>query len=164
MTLTTHAITGAAIASFFPEHPMLAFSLGFGSHFLLDAIPHADYKILSSSINPKVGSKINLDKLFFLDILRIGSDGILGIFLSLILYSYPETIWVIILGATGAMLPDPLQFVYTRFRHEPLVSLQRFHQYIHTNIRFRRHYIFGWISQIVFVVAVISLSLYFHSF
>jgi hypothetical protein len=39
MILSTHAIVGAAIASFLPSHPTTAFVLGFGSHFVLDAIP-----------------------------------------------------------------------------------------------------------------------------
>jgi hypothetical protein len=42
MILSTHAIVGAAIASFLPSHPTIAFVLGFGSHFVLDAIPHWD--------------------------------------------------------------------------------------------------------------------------
>ncbi|MDD5152501.1 MAG: hypothetical protein PHS95_00665 [Candidatus Pacebacteria bacterium] len=164
MTLTTHAITGAAIASFFPGHPVLAFSLGFGSHFLLDTIPHADYKILSDSINPDIGDKTKFDKLFFLDILRIGTDCFLGIILSLILYSSPILFWAVLWGAIGGIVPDFLQFVYTKFRHEPLLSLQRFHQYIHTDIRFKNNLVFGWTTQIVFVLVVISLSFYLHSF
>jgi hypothetical protein len=43
MILTTHAVVGAALASFVPEHPAVAFVVGFGSHFILDAIPHVDY-------------------------------------------------------------------------------------------------------------------------
>jgi hypothetical protein len=39
MILSTHAIVGAAIASFLPSHPTAAFVLGFASHFVLDAIP-----------------------------------------------------------------------------------------------------------------------------
>lgn len=35
MTLTTHAITGAAIATMVPNYPALGFILGFGSHYIL---------------------------------------------------------------------------------------------------------------------------------
>ena len=45
MILTTHAIVGAALASFLPSHPIAAFVAGFASHFALDAIPHVDYPI-----------------------------------------------------------------------------------------------------------------------
>jgi hypothetical protein len=39
MILTTHAVVGAALASFVPSHPVTAFAMGFASHFVLDAIP-----------------------------------------------------------------------------------------------------------------------------
>ena len=55
MILTTHAVVGAALASFVPSHPAAAFVLGFGSHFNLDAIPHVDYPIKSRSVNPRIG-------------------------------------------------------------------------------------------------------------
>jgi hypothetical protein len=51
MILTTHAVVGAALASFVPSHPATAFVLGFASHFVLDAIPHVDYPIKSRSVN-----------------------------------------------------------------------------------------------------------------
>jgi hypothetical protein len=34
MILTTHAVIGAALASFVPEHPAVAFVVGFGSHVI----------------------------------------------------------------------------------------------------------------------------------
>jgi len=46
MILTTHAIVGAALASFLSSHPAAAFVAGFASHFVLDAIPHVDYPII----------------------------------------------------------------------------------------------------------------------
>jgi hypothetical protein len=51
MTLTTHALLGAAAASLFPASPALAFAAGFASHFAADALPHWDYKILSKKEN-----------------------------------------------------------------------------------------------------------------
>jgi hypothetical protein len=56
MILTTHAVVGAALATFLPSHPVIAFAVGFASHFVLDAIPHVDYPIKSRSVNPKIGS------------------------------------------------------------------------------------------------------------
>jgi hypothetical protein len=35
MILTTHAITGAAVASVFPNNPALGFVAGFASHFFV---------------------------------------------------------------------------------------------------------------------------------
>lgn len=41
MTLTTHAAIGAALGSFLGD-PLLGFSFGLISHFLVDMIPHGD--------------------------------------------------------------------------------------------------------------------------
>ncbi|MFC1649445.1 hypothetical protein ACFL2C_01870 [Patescibacteria group bacterium] len=41
MLVTTHAITGAAISSIVPN-PIMSVPIAFGSHFVLDAIPHYD--------------------------------------------------------------------------------------------------------------------------
>jgi hypothetical protein len=38
MILSTHAVVGAALASFVPSHPFAAFMIGFASHFALDTI------------------------------------------------------------------------------------------------------------------------------
>ena len=38
MILSTHAVVGAALASFVPSHPFAAFVIGFASHFALDTI------------------------------------------------------------------------------------------------------------------------------
>jgi hypothetical protein len=79
MILTTHAVVGAAIASFVPSHPATAFALGFASHFILDAIPHVDYPIRSRSVNPKIGAPMAFDKALLQDVVTIGSDGLFGL-------------------------------------------------------------------------------------
>jgi hypothetical protein len=76
MILTTHAVVGAALASFVPSHPAVAFVLGFGSHFILDAIPHVDYPIGSRSVNPKFGAPMAFDRALLQDVVTIGSDGL----------------------------------------------------------------------------------------
>jgi hypothetical protein len=40
MTLTTHAIVGAVIVDLMHAFPLLGLALAFGSHFVLDALPH----------------------------------------------------------------------------------------------------------------------------
>ena len=79
MILSTHAIVGAAIASFLPSHPTAAFVLGFASHFVLDAIPHWDYPIRSAAVHPKIGGPMTFDRALLRDAVVIGSDGLLGI-------------------------------------------------------------------------------------
>ncbi len=44
MILSVHFITGAAITKLIPNK-LIAYPLAFLSHFLLDAIPHADYSL-----------------------------------------------------------------------------------------------------------------------
>jgi hypothetical protein len=158
MTLTTHAISGAAIASLLPTHPMLAIGAAFASHFLIDAIPHWDYPISSSSVSPQIGSKMKFDKALFFDMTRIGFDALLGLSLAWLLFAAPHFSWIIMLGALVAMIPDPLQFVYAHFKHEPLISLQRFHMWIHTKERLKGKPLLGVASQIAFNIVVILLA------
>lgn len=157
MTLTTHAVVGAAIVSIMPQHPIWGVCAAIGSHFVIDAIPHWDYPIASASINPNLGLAMKYDRAFYLDVVRIGADALLGVVLSLLLFSTPQTQLLVFIGAGAGILPDPLQFVYTRYKHEPLVSLQRFHQWIHTKNHMKKAKFFGIISQIIFIVAVIAV-------
>jgi hypothetical protein len=61
MILCSHALVGGAVASTIPSHPAAALLIGFASHFILDAIPHADYPIRSRSVNPEIGARMVLD-------------------------------------------------------------------------------------------------------
>jgi len=158
MTLTAHAIVGAGIAAVLPSHPILGVCAAFASHFLVDAIPHYDYQIHSASINPKVGGRITFNRALFLDLVSIGGDFVLGIALALFFFATPATCWLIAIGAFAGQLPDGLQFVYSRFKHEPLVSLQRFHQWIHTSHHLREHPMFGVTSQVFFLIAFVTLA------
>lgn len=158
MTLTTHAVVGAAVASLMPQHPVLGFCAGFASHFLVDAIPHWDYQIVSTSIDPSFGAAMKYDRSFFLDIFRIGTDALLGVLLSIYFFATSQTMVIILLGACAGILPDPLQFVYTRFRHEPLVSLQKFHEWIHTSNHMQNAIALGLVSQLLFLGIVIALA------
>jgi hypothetical protein len=133
MILCTHAVVGAALASFVPSHPAAAFAIGFASHFVLDAIPHWDYSIKSRSINPMIGAPIVFDSALLQDAVTIGFDGLVGIIVALLLFGSSASQWAILLGAIGAMLPDPLQFVHARLPREPLRTLQRFHRWAHSD-------------------------------
>ena len=174
MTLATHAVVGAATATLFPGHPVIAFTAGFMSHFLLDAIPHWDYKILSKYANPDIAMSVNAqgssssgrikpDRLFWLDLSRIGADAALGALLVLIVWQ-PHSLrqWLILgLGAFGAMLPDFLQFVYMRFPREPLIALQKFHIYLmHAKSDLNHRPFVGIASQVAVMAFVIILVRY----
>ncbi len=162
MILSTHAVVGAAIASFLPTHPTAAFVLGFASHFVLDAIPHWDYPIRSASVDPKIGAPVTFDRALLRDAVVIGGDGLFGILAALFLFASSDGLWSILLGAVGAMLPDPLHFIHAHFPHEPLRTLQRFHRWIHTDKRIKKDIILGVGSQIAFVAAIVGLTMAAH--
>lgn len=129
MILASHAVVGAGLASLFPQHKIIAFIAAFLSHFILDAIPHWDYQILSESANPNSGKTFMPSRLFYLDLIRIGTDAVIGLTLSILIFGLS---FQTLLGAGAAILPDFLQFVYARMPRTPLRHLQRFHQWIHS--------------------------------
>ena len=141
------------------SHPTTAFVLGFASHFVLDAIPHWDYAIRSAAVDPKIGAPMTFDRALLRDAVVIGSDGLVGILGALLLFASSEGLWSILLGAFGAMLPDPLHTIHAHFPHEPLRSLQRFHRWIHTDKRIKKDLILGVGSQIALVAVVVGLAM-----
>lgn len=131
MTLTSHAIAGAAVATIVPKNPVLGFVFGFLSHFLLDAFPHGHYPIPSHTRNPenRLQEDMVYGRQFMLDLIKIGADSLLGaVLVYLFFISGGQGIRLNILwGAFGGILPDALQFLYWKIRVEPLTSLQKFH-------------------------------------
>lgn len=76
MILTSHAIVGVAAASVFPSHPILAFSVAIASHYIVDAIPHWEYDLLSSKKdrdNP-LNNDITIGKDFISDLKKVLFD------------------------------------------------------------------------------------------
>jgi hypothetical protein len=161
MILSTHAVVGAAIASFLPEHPAAAFALAFASHYALDAIPHWDYPIASASMDPKICGPMRFDRAFLRDVVTIGADGLLGAVAAFTLFASPQTGWVVLLGAFGAMLPDALQFLHARFPHEPLKTLQRLHRWAHSKREIKARVV-AIASQVALAAGVTALSLAAH--
>jgi hypothetical protein len=160
MTLTTHAVVGAAIVSLMPAQPLLALSVAFASHFLLDALPHWDYPIRSSSVNPRIAAPMKYDRALFLDMLTIGGDAALGVVLGVVLFTRPTQVSVLLVffGAWAGILPDMLQFAYMRFPREPLTSVQRFHGWIHTSRGMSTRPILGIVSQFAFLAAFVGVA------
>jgi hypothetical protein len=158
VTLTAHGIVGGAIVSLMPAHPVLGLCLAFASHFLLDAIPHWDYPIRSDSVNPKIGAAMRYDRALLIDMMTIGFDGALGVALALSLFATRENIALVASGACVAIFPDALQFIYTRFPHEPLSSLQRFHGWAHSSTSLSKHPVIGIASQATFIVIIAILA------
>ncbi len=135
MTLTPHIVTGAVAARIFTSHPVAAFVLGCATHFMLDAIPHWDYKIDSLS-DENTGSdplnkKVRFNKILFFDVGKVLLDVALG-FTLLFWFIFPiSNLSILLAGAIGGVLPDFLQFVFGIWKNTPLRLHQKFHHFIH---------------------------------
>src|SRR5271154_893803 len=113
MILSTHAIVGGAIASLVPSHPLLAVVAGFASHFAIDAIPHWDYPLQSIALGKGADNRrLRLSRSMLTDLAVTAVDACVGLVLALWLFATPASVWVVALGASAAMLPDPLQFAH----------------------------------------------------
>ena len=165
MILVTHAVVGAGLAKVARINPVLAFIVGFASHFLLDTIPHWDYPLRSSTKfdvkNPLQGDFI-IGRDFFIDLIKIGIDFSAGLILSYVFFAkgtgihdflFSGIVW----GALGGMTPDFLQFVYTKYRHEPLVSLQKFHLFMHAEKRLNDRTVLGPLFQVGIIFITVLL-------
>jgi hypothetical protein len=120
--LTTHAIVGAVIVDLMHAYPLLGLALAFGSHFVLDALPHWDYPIRSTCINPSSRAPMSYDRKLFVDLLKIGGDAAFGIILAVLLFATQRgaDLTLILAGAGAGMLPDALQFAHMQFPRQPL--------------------------------------------
>lgn len=166
MILSTHAIIGGAIGQTIPDSPLLALLFGFISHFLLDAIPHWDYRLESLDRNESkpLATTIRLDRSLCRDLVRLGIDTGGGLIIVWLSAGAPpffifSDFWLAVLaGAAGALLPDLLQFVYFRSPREPFRSLQRFHHFIHTRYHFNNRPGLGASLQIGLVAITLGVS------
>ncbi len=162
MTLGTHAAVGAVVAGLVPANPVLGFGLAFASHFVLDMIPHWDYQLGSARRDEDnaLNDDLVIGRAFVYDLAKIGTDFALGLFGALIILAtfYDWTVWTWVLaGAVGGALPDALQFAYFKCRREPLVSLQRFHQWVHTKVRLDGRPLLGASLQVLLAGVVIGV-------
>lgn len=93
MTGLNHAVTGAFVATVVKE-PIIAFPAALASHFLIDALPHWDYKI---SGGQKRKQFVMAADLFFALLL-----------LAIISYLLAEQWWLVFFGGVVAIAPDAM--------------------------------------------------------
>jgi len=118
MIITPHMLVGAAIGAQ-TSNIWAAFSFGFLSHFLLDALPHWDYL-----------RKIDISKSSHRR--KMGFDLILGTVSVLIfVWFYPENFLFLIVGALAALIPDCIQYLYYTFNISWLERISWFHEKVH---------------------------------
>ena len=162
MVLTTHAVVGGAIGRLISTNPILAFVVGFLSHFVLDVVPHWDYPLESKTSDTRGVNQLHfrLGWPAVIDFSRIGLDLLIGFFLAYWIFPSASGSWLtssVAWGAIGAVLPDALQFVYVQWRPRFLSSLQRFHMFVHAKQDFNNRPVLGVILQIL-VMAVVVLG------
>jgi hypothetical protein len=135
MTLTTHAVVGAAISSAFGFSPEVALLAGFASHFVLDSFPHWDYKLLSSQKDPNnhLNDDLLIGRDFYFDLIKISFDFLLGLGLAWLFFAnrWSANNLAIMAGALGGVLPDFLQFAYMKTKIKALSWMRRWHLYLH---------------------------------
>ena len=163
MILSSHALIGAATARAFTSNPILAFIIGMISHYLVDAIPHWQYRfrsLMKSRGNPEA-KNIFSKKELLRDMFYLALDFGFGIFLPLYFLGTrggEEFPFAIILGALGGMFPDALQFFHWLMPRGLLDLHQKFHDRVHTTHEFPERSISGVILQIIIVAACVFIS------
>lgn len=165
MILATHAIVGAVAARLVPANPLFAFFAGFVSHFIIDAIPHWDYQLLSLKKDEGnfLNSSVVFNKKFLIDLTKFVFDVGSGIAFSLLVFNYPDyrAYLITVSGIAGAVLPDFLSFLYWVIKQEPLTSLYRFHFWIHSkNEVLKSQLSKGVVFQLVFVLGIVLIATY----
>ncbi|OHA58759.1 MAG: hypothetical protein A2607_00030 [Candidatus Vogelbacteria bacterium RIFOXYD1_FULL_42_15] len=168
MILTTHSLIGASVAAVLTKDPVIAFSVGMASHYLSDTIPHWDYE-LGSKINddPKNPLGVDLDLKstdFIFDLSKVMIDLAFGILASIFIFISLLELnpLIVILGAVGGALPDFLQLAYMKIRREPFVTLQKIHNFFHSEkYHLKEKPVTGalWQLGLVLLVVISSLAL-----
>ncbi|MBI4085364.1 MAG: hypothetical protein HY432_02580 [Candidatus Liptonbacteria bacterium] len=165
MILATHAVVGAASAIVFRDNPAIALTVAFLSHFVLDAIPHWHYRLLSRIIDASLqfGEKLNFNGEFLKDTFRTGIDFGVGLVISLAISQsfYPDYFWLTAFGAFAGALPDLLQVIYERFPNTPLYHFKKFHENVHAKTSLDEQPLVGISQQIIVSIAAAFVMIYF---
>lgn len=156
MILTTHAIVGAGMSAVFPDNPAMVFAAAFVGHFLIDAVPHWDYRIFSlvKNENNRLDDEIKNGEEFYFDIARVLLDAASGVGIAVAVFHYYFGFgWTVVLaGVSAGYLPDALQFFYLKTKKKTLRVLQRVHLAIHNQNEFlKRNFLLGAPAQIIFI-------------
>lgn len=126
MTLSTHALVGAAIGKNIPN-PWLIIFFSLVIHFILDSFRHGEYFDSRTATIKNASWKIILD-------LSIG--GTIILFFVLSTHSNFLLTRNILLGAFFSMLPDFFTILFWKFRWKILGHIKKFHSFAHRYSRF----------------------------
>jgi hypothetical protein len=161
MILSVHAMFGAAAASLVPSHPVAGFALGFASHFVLDAIPHKDYDLISVESAPgKIQIVEAVYKKFRLirDMTLVSLDAVLGLCLAFLFFFNPAHPAIFFIGAVSSLLPDFITFLYVILKHKPLALFFHFHaSIIHSKLVLKLTQVQGLVLQFFTMAVLIGI-------
>ena len=149
MILSTHFITGAAVASY-TDSPTLLAILTLIIHFLLDLFPHWEYVDDEREIAQKT--------------LHILTDALAGplviLFFAYLAYGLDfEKIGWIFLGGTISVIPDGFSFLYFTYpKNKFLSKLFDFHQLIHS--KKKMSFQEGFVMQVALDALAVILMVY----
>ena len=165
MILTTHALVGTSVAVLVPTNPALGFVAAILSHFLLDMIPHWDYK-MSSVIQGSEKATTFIKKGFssevIKDVSKVLVDVLVGCVAVLLIFPITDaSLPIIVAGIVGGLVPDGLQFLYMTGKFPSLRNLQKFQESIDTGIHIKSP-VLGILLQMAIVVATIMIVSALH--
>ena len=145
MTITPHFLIGATLAAT-TASPLVAFLLGFFSHFVLDALPHFDPGTFHKN---KIGENENWPAWIYLFILIEFIVTVTGFFL---LFGQRPDFILICYGAIGGIAVDIIDNNPSRFlRKFPVFKqLHWFHEKIHFNLP-HKLWFWGIPIQLIFI-------------
>ncbi len=157
MLVTPHILAGAALGSLMPGSAVgkvAAFFVGWGSHYLLDMVPHWE-RLFGPHYNDKLPKDHDKWPRHIL------VQGAMDVFIGLLLLRffaftmYTGEAWVVFWGGVGGALPDFLDntpFWSRITRRIPFWrATERFHRFIHISVVEQRRFpkFTGIITQLV---------------
>lgn len=177
MILSSHIIVASAAAAsavqtFGSKSPLAVFIVAFASHYLLDAIPHWEYQLLSiigfkNKENDFSKIRMVFDiKNLLKDFLKLSFDFLAGLAAAWFLTGifWPEFSFLFLAIAAGAgVLPDVLQGFYIALKgtmKKIFLPLFIFHLFFHTEYRLKKYPLAGFLFQMFVVGFIVALFSY----
>lgn len=171
MILSSHIITATAVAipltvaPITPASAVAIFLVAFCSHYILDLIPHWDYKLVS--IKTCHGGEKNgyIEKTKIqTDLIKITFDVLLGVLVSFILISLSSLSSVDKLIALSviipaSILPDLIEVINIFFKKQPVALLHKIHLFFHRKNIFIGKPFKGAPLQIAILLLIVAISL-----
>ena len=123
MTISTHMAVGASIGLAF-QNPIIGFSLGFISHFLIDIIPHGD---------SKMAERLKVEKKKLVPYTYGVIDYLVAYYVLLAFLNIGDikNMFAFTMAVAGSLLPDLLVVVYEASKGKLFKKFYNFHFFFH---------------------------------